>query len=238
MSRPNPDGSARRARSWWIAAIALAGLGAVCLGVGGYDSSTRTAQPPPLPAASRLPDRAPVPAKSVRPDPTPTSATSVTSDPSSKPASSIPSAAPPVSLRIPAINVATSLIRLGLNDDDTVEVPSDPDRAGWYELGPPPGQRGSAVILGHVDSTHGPAVFYRLRFLEPGDRMDVRLSNGAVAHFEVTSVVTYPNEDFPARKVYVGDPRRSTIALVTCGGDYDARAGGYQSNVVAYATLV
>lgn len=143
-----------------------------------------------------------------------------------------------MSLRIPAINVETTVIPLGLNDDKTVEVPGDPNEAGWYQLGPPPGQRGSAVILGHVDSTQGPAVFYRLRFLEPGDRIRVGLSNETVAHFKVTSVVTYPNEDFPARRVYVGNPRRPTLALVTCGGDYDGQAGGYQSNVVVYTALV
>lgn len=140
----------------------------------------------------------------------------------------------PTHLRIPAIGVATDLIGLGLNDDNTVEVPEDPDRAGWFDLGPTPGRPGSAVILGHVDSTVGPAVFYRLRHLRAGDEVEVRLADGTTALFAVTQVVTYPNERFPARKVYAGSPRRPTLKLVTCGGRYDVEAGGYQSNVVAY----
>lgn len=94
-------------------------------------------------------------------------------------------------------------------------------------------------MLGHVDSLYGPAVFYRLRVLKPGDRIHVRLSDGAVAQFRVARVVTYPNQDFPARKVYAGaSGDRPTLNLVTCGGTYDRAAGGYQSNVVVYTTYV
>lgn len=145
----------------------------------------------------------------------------------------------PVQLSIPAIKVSADVTGLGLNDDRTVEVPPDPDDVGWYRLGPSPGRPGSAVMLGHVDSTHGPAVFFRLQALKPGDRIAVRLSDAAVAHFKVARIVTYPNQDFPAQKVYgrvAGD--RPTLNLVTCGGKYDRAAGGYQSNVVAYTTYL
>lgn len=94
-------------------------------------------------------------------------------------------------------------------------------------------------MLGHFDSTHGAAVFYRLRALKPGDRIAVRLSDAAVAHFKVARIVTYANQDFPAHKVYgraAGD--RPTLNLVTCGGKYDKAAGGYQSNVVVYTTYM
>ena len=134
-------------------------------------------------------------------------------------------AARPDVLRIPAIGVATTLLDLGLNDDRTVEVPQDAALAGWYDLGPVPGQVGSAVILGHVDSRAGPAVFHRLRELVAGDRVVTRLSDGSVSTFRVDRVVTYANEDFPARQVYAGSPGRATLNLVTCGGVYDARAG-------------
>ena len=94
-------------------------------------------------------------------------------------------------------------------------------------------------MLGHVDSLDGPAVFYRLRSLKPGDRIAVRLSDGAVAQFRVTRVVTYPNRDFPAGQVYGGGPGdRPTLNLVTCGGTYDKAAGGYQANVVVYTTYM
>ncbi|MGZ5416326.1 MAG: class F sortase [Nocardioides sp.] len=152
-------------------------------------------------------------------------------------ATSAPAVHTPTSLRIARIGVDTDLVRLGLNEDDTVEVPSNPRRAGWFSLGTVPGQRGSSVILGHVDSTQGPAVFYRLRELTRGDRILVRMSDGSSTHFTVARVVTYPNDEFPARRVYAGTPGRATLNLVTCGGKYDAQAGGYQANVVVYADL-
>ena len=140
----------------------------------------------------------------------------------------------PEQLSIPAIGVTTELVSLGLNTDRTVEVPRGPGRAGWFNQGPTPGQSGSSVILGHVDSVDGPAVFFRLRYLEQGDLVRVRLSDATVAHFEVMRVATYANEVFPAEQVYAGAIRHQALNLVTCGGEYDADAGGYQSNVVVY----
>jgi sortase (surface protein transpeptidase) len=90
------------------------------------------------------------------------------------------------------------------------------------------------VILGHVDSKHGPAVFYRLKELDRGDEVAVKLSTGKTAHYQVTRVAQYLNEDFPAKQVYAGSPDRPALNLVTCGGKYDREAGGYQSNVVVY----
>ena len=96
----------------------------------------------------------------------------------------------PVALRIPAIGVAVSLSTLGLNPDRTVQVPTNYQQPGWFRLGPSPGQVGSAVILGHVDDRSGPAVFFRLKSLKAGDKVEVSLANGVVAHFEVTTVAT------------------------------------------------
>lgn len=144
----------------------------------------------------------------------------------------------PVSVMIPAIKVDADVTSLGLKSDGTVEVPNDPAEAGWYSKGPRPGEIGSAVILGHVDSTKGPAVFYRLQNLSSGDRISVELANDKVAHFEVAKVAQYANEDFPGSKVYAGSPDRPALNLVTCGGEFDRDAGGYQSNVVVYATYL
>ena len=145
--------------------------------------------------------------------------------------------APPVALRIPAIDVDARVTRLGLNKDQTVEVPSNPADTGWYRLGPPPGQQGSAVILGHVDSMQGPAVFYRLRYLEPGDQVLVEAADGSTSTFRVIRLATYPNENFPAQKVYAAPGRRRVLNLVTCGGKYDPESG-YQANVVVYTRWV
>jgi sortase (surface protein transpeptidase) len=143
----------------------------------------------------------------------------------------------PTALKIPAIGVSTSVVPLGLNADGTVEVPVDPDKAGWYRRASQPGQVGSAVILGHVDSDVGPAVFYHLKTLTVGDKVEVVRADGSIAEFKVAKLVTYANQDFPAQKVY-GYRGRPTLNLVTCGGDYDRSAGGYQANVVVYTEFV
>ncbi len=144
----------------------------------------------------------------------------------------------PEGLTIPASDVAPDLVRLGLQADGTVEVPAGGDRAGWFDEGPAPGQPGSSVILGHVDTVAGPAVFERLAELRRGDRIRVRLDDGSVARFAVRRVATYPNADFPAEQVYAGSPHRRALNLVTCGGWYDASLGGWQGNVVVFTELV
>ncbi|MEV2224952.1 class F sortase [Nocardia vinacea] len=143
----------------------------------------------------------------------------------------------PVELHIPAIAVDGPLSELGLNPDRTVELPTDFQVAGWYRYGPPPGDMGSAVILGHVDSYTGPAVFYRLSSLHPGDEVHVTRANRSVAHFLVQTVATYPKSEFPSHEVY--DSRGySALQLVTCGGEFDHTIRSYQSNVVVYTALV
>ena len=103
----------------------------------------------------------------------------------------------PVELEIPAISLTVSLSTLGLNPDDTVQVPTDVQQPGWYGLGPSPGQIGSAVILGHVDSQAGPAVFFELRSLVAGDVVNATLADGVTAEFKVTSAAMYPKTSFP-----------------------------------------
>ncbi len=142
----------------------------------------------------------------------------------------------PVSLRIPAIGIAVAVSTLGLNPDGTVEVPTDFQKPGWYRLGPSPGQMGSAVILGHVDSYQGPAVFFRLRSLSAGDPVEVTLADGVVADFVVTSVAMYPKDQFPSQQVY-GSHGNSALQLVTCGGTFDSLTRSYLSNIVVYTSL-
>jgi sortase (surface protein transpeptidase) len=143
----------------------------------------------------------------------------------------------PVSLRIPAIGLVVALSELGLNPDGTVEVPSDIQEPGWYRFGPAPGQEGSAVILGHVDSYRGPAVFFQLRTLLPGDRVDVSLADGVALQFEVKSVAMYLKTTFPDTKVYASHGYPG-LQLVTCGGAFDDETGHYLSNIVVYTSLV
>jgi sortase (surface protein transpeptidase) len=118
-----------------------------------------------------------------------------------------------------------------------VQVPTDFAQVGWYRQGPTPGETGSAVILGHVDSYQGPAVFYRLREIRPGDHVEVTREDGSITQFEVTSVHTYPKTEFPAEQVYASVDG-SHLQLVTCGGQFDNEARSYQSNVVVFTRLV
>jgi sortase (surface protein transpeptidase) len=143
----------------------------------------------------------------------------------------------PLELSIPAIGLTVSLSELGLNSNDTVEVPTNFQQPGWYEYGPSPGQLGSSVILGHVDSYLGPAVFFQLRTLRPGDTVDVTLADGVITHFVVRQVAMYLKADFPTQLVY-GSHGSSALQLVTCGGVFDSQTGHYLSNVVVYTSLV
>lgn len=140
----------------------------------------------------------------------------------------------PVRLRIPAIDVDTGLESLGLAPDTSIEVPSEPGVAGWWERGPRPGQVGPAVILGHVDSKTGPAVFFRLRWLQRGDEVLVDRADGSTARFVVSRQGKYTKVAFPSDLVYYPtlDPE---LRLVTCGGTIDRATGHYSENLVVFA---
>lgn len=199
-------------RAWASAVLAMVAVACLVVAVGGF----RPGEP-----------------RGTVAEPEPRDLSSASGTPSADPGP----VAPPVGLRIRAIDVAAPVIRLGLEQDQTVEVPSDPADTGWYRLGPAPGEPGSAVILGHLDSMQGPAVFHRLRFLEPGDRVLVDAADGSTRTFRVVRLATYPNEDFPAQQVYAAGGRHPVLNLVTCGGEYDPESG-YQANVVVYTRLL
>ncbi|MEO3823284.1 class F sortase [Actinomadura sp. B10D3] len=147
-------------------------------------------------------------------------------------------ASPPVRLVIPAAGVDSPVARAGLRPDGSLEPPRPPneDEAAWYTGSVTPGQPGTAVIEGHRDSASGPSVFYRLGRLRPGERVSVLRADRATAVFTVDAVRTFPKDGFPSRAVY-GDTREPSLRLITCGGDFDARAGHYRANVVAFARL-
>ena len=143
----------------------------------------------------------------------------------------------PVSLSIPVIGVHTRLIRLGLTTQGTLQVPASTAVAGWYTGGPRPGQVGSAVIAGHIDSYLGPGVFFRLRLLRPGDRVYVRQAGGVLAVFRVYAEHSYPKDHFPTQRVY-GPAPDPELRLITCGGTFDPAIGSYLNNVVVYAAQI
>ena len=146
----------------------------------------------------------------------------------------------PVAVSIPAIGVRSSLLHLGLNADGSIQVPSlysQPMEAAWYKYSVTPGQIGSSVIEGHVDTLNGPAVFYRLGALRPGNTIDVTLTDGVTAVFRITGVREYPKDNFPSKTIY-GASDYAALRLITCGGAFDFSTGHYLSSTVVFASLV
>jgi sortase (surface protein transpeptidase) len=145
----------------------------------------------------------------------------------------------PVRIEIPRIEVVTRLQRLGRDHHGAVGVPTGPRKwkeAGWYADGTRPGDPGSAVILGHVDSRRGPAVFYRLRELRPGDEIIVTRADGSRVRFLVERTEQYPKRRFPTDDVYY-PTLTPALRLVTCGGAFDRAWGHYRSNIIVFASL-
>jgi hypothetical protein len=207
-----------RPRVLAAAAVGLAGLAAAALlGSQAFQRHPATAAPtaPPTPGAPQAADVA---------------------GPSAAPA--LPRSAP-LRLDVARIGVRAPLMSLAKNRDQTVETPplSRAQEPGWYRLGPAPGSRGAAVIIGHVDTADGPAVFHRLGELRPGDRVGVLRADGRTALFRIDSVERFGKDLFPTRRVY-GDPGHAAIRLITCGGRFDRGSGHYTDNVIAFGHLV
>ncbi|PGH42843.1 Sortase family protein [Micromonospora sediminicola] len=145
----------------------------------------------------------------------------------------------PTTISIPRIGVRAEIMTLGTNPDGTVQVPplDQAMKAGWYSPGASPGEVGNAVVVGHVDSAQlGPAVFFNLGALVPGDAIAVVRQDGSTATFTVDEVRSYPKTAFPAEQVY-GPSDVPGLRVVTCGGVFDRTAGSYLNNIVVYARM-
>lgn len=143
---------------------------------------------------------------------------------------------PPARLTIPTIGVDARVIDLARQADGTLEVPGWDD-TGWWERGPEPGERGPSVIVGHVDSRTGPAVFYELDRLRPGDPVTVTLDDGRSVTYEVTGQERFAKDAFPTLDVY-GLTDGPELRLITCDGEFDHATGHYEDNLVVSASLV
>ena len=170
--------------------------------------------------------------------PQPATAAAGTTGPSYVPGRPLSRSAP-VRVDIPAIGVHSRLLHLGINADGTIQVPSvetSASLAAWYKYSAAPGQIGTSVIEGHVDDRRGPAVFFRLGALRPGDAIEVRLADGVTAVFHVTGVREFGKARFPADIVY-RPARYPALRLITCGGAFDYATGHYLSSTVVFASL-
>ncbi|MFB7865364.1 class F sortase [Streptomyces sp. NPDC056069] len=185
-------------------------------------------------AASADPAAAPV-----RPTvPAPRVATTAAPAPAGQLATAPLTRSEPVRVRIPAAGVDTGpVLRLGLNGDGSVQVPSvaQADRIGWYDKGVTPGETGPAVLIGHYDTADGPAVLRDVGRIHVGDRVTVTRADGTDAVFRVRELEQVDKKAFPTEKVY-GDTERPELRLITCGGEL---VNGHRpDNVVVYADLM
>jgi hypothetical protein len=227
-ARPDPAGPGRGERGRhvsghqvvrrpWATAVAVAGVAVLCGGIAGLAHASHSARPATPAGHSPL---VPIPRGQWAAVPQ---------------ASAAPVAAP-VSLQIPVIGVSSRLVRLGLTASGELQVPPVTTIAGWYTGSPRPGATGAAVIAGHIDSRSGPGVFFRLRFMRPGELIYIRRSDGSLAVFRVTEVHSYLKSKFPTSAVYGAVPD-AQLRLITCGGTFNPVTRHYLSNVIVFATL-
>ncbi|WP_446220693.1 class F sortase [Micromonospora sp. IBHARD004] len=208
----NPERGPSRARTAAVvAAVTLTGAtgaGLVAAGLG------TTSVRPPQPGASAAP----------------------TGERSGSPGPVLPRSEP-VRITVPRIGVNAEIVPVATDSDGALEVPplDRPEVAGWYRHGATPGEAGNAVLVGHVDSQTGPAVFFDLGRLRPGDVVQVTRADGRQATFTVDGVGAYPKERFPTDRVYGGDAA-ARLRLITCGGRFNPRTGNYPDNIVVFAT--
>ena len=142
----------------------------------------------------------------------------------------------PVGVRIAALDLHLETIPLGLEDDGRLEVPDDPHVAGWWIGGANPGERGPAVVVGHVDSHEGPGAFYDLARVPVGERVSIDRADSTSVHFRVERIEEHPKDDFPTTAVY-GDTDAPTLRLITCAGEFDPDARSYEDNVIVFLEL-
>jgi hypothetical protein len=235
---------------WWIASIVLVVIGVLLILLGLHGPRVGPSIPGPIGRTSpsgHAPRRVVV-ASPFSSSPATSSVILLAASPGAPSSSNRPSEpltrakrevsrSRPIHLAIPIIGLSEKLSELGLNKNGTVQVPKSWSVPGWYKLGPSPGQKGSAVILGHVDSVKGPAAFYQLSKLRPGNLVSVTLLDGRTVHFRVIGLRMYLKKNFPNRLVY-GSRSYSALQLVTCGGVFDSGTHHYLSNLVVFTKLV
>ncbi|MEV5175497.1 class F sortase [Streptomyces flaveolus] len=227
-SSPTPSGPADEQRAGYGGRLTLWGVAAVFLAVSMFGGHH---QPDGTPEAHRASGTGAPPAADSRQSDSRQSGSRQSDD-------ALPRSAP-TRLRVPKISVDAPFTTLELGDTGQLQPPpaADTNLVGWYADGAAPGERGTAIIAGHVDTATSPAVFAHLDELEPGDRFSVERVDGRTADFVVDSAETFAKDDFPSKRVYA-DASRPEVRLITCAGDYDRTVRDYTDNLVVFAHLV
>jgi LPXTG-site transpeptidase (sortase) family protein len=227
-AEPGPAPSKRRFRTavsvfWGLAALVLT----VSLVAGRGESSSDAGGPPHAPPAVTTAAPA-VPPSSAAPHRTAASGAG----------RHLPRSRP-VRLYIPKISVDAPFTDLAIGRSGQLDPPpaDDTNLVGWYAKGASPGEAGTAIIAGHVDTATSPAVFAGLSALKKGDRFHVARADGSRATFVVDSAESFDKDAFPSERVY-GDTPDAQVRLITCAGAYDRQARDYTENLVVFAHLV
>lgn len=144
----------------------------------------------------------------------------------------------PVRIVIPSIDVDVQIEPVGEDKQGNMDVPSDYENAGWWEYGSKPGEMGSAVIAGHIDTpTAQPGIFYNLVEMAYGDQIIVYDQHDNEYVFEVTEIIEYENNEFPIDLVFARDDAKR-LNLITCAGVFDISENNYDKRTVVYARMV
>lgn len=218
----------------WLAAVLLSAIAvsvAAC-GVTGVapEASEAWARPELLPTYTPLPPAT----ATLTPLPSAT-ATAPYSTPTPDP---FESAGPIVRFEIPAIGVDAPVEKVGRLPDGRMDVPKVPENVAWFTESALPGQPAgrTSVVAGHLDSPYGPAVFYELRKLVPGDELAVTYQNGDRYVFEVVTKERYPDDNAPIDKIF-GANSDQMLNLITCDGAWDRGRANYNQRLVIYSRL-
>jgi sortase (surface protein transpeptidase) len=145
----------------------------------------------------------------------------------------------PSRLIIPAIGVDALVEALGMLPDGDMATPTQHpwEDVGWYYSGPHPGERGSAVIDGHLDRPgRYPAVFWRLRDMHIGDDVQVLNMDGKKLHFHVTRIALYTPQSAPIQDIF-GNRGGTYLNLITCAGDWIQSQHQTTLRMVVFTTL-
>lgn len=144
----------------------------------------------------------------------------------------------PIRIKIPKIAIDALIDYVGLMPQGAMGVPKGPSTVAWFELGPRPGENGSAVMAGHFGWKNGlPAVFDNLHKLKTGDNIDVEDAQGTTTTFVVRELRTYDLKENTSA-VFLSSDGQAHLNLVTCQGIWNKAKNSYSNRLVVFTDKV
>lgn len=136
------------------------------------------------------------------------------------------------------INVDANIIPVTTDQKGNMAVPEKPDEVAWYSLGAAPGDKGNAVLAGHLDDVRGqPAIFYHLHDIAAGDEITIYDSCDRPQKFKVIDTQIYTVDRAPFEQIF-GKSDGKNLNLITCEGDWDKQSQNYNQRLVVYTQMV